>query len=192
MRHQGCSNGSTHPLHTAGYILCCSDPKSQHHCQRSSDAPSRTCPPAGGCTTLASSISTQCCPTPAAASCPPSPHVPPLTYSLPCPALPCRYSAVYRLANQVLILVISRAHDNIFTGVNLAASITKVLLNECKGPEITPDRLAKKYAMVRGRGQGQQWWCAACRRCRQWLDGQAGQQHKRRCRSRRTSRSMGM
>lgn len=57
---------------------------------------------------------------------------------------------VYRLLHQVLVVVVSRSHANVFANLNLVASISRLLVAEVKSVEVTPERLLKKYAQVRG------------------------------------------
>eukprot|EP00878_Enallax_costatus_P034901 GHUV01038844.1.p1 GENE.GHUV01038844.1~~GHUV01038844.1.p1 ORF type:complete len:430 (+),score=127.81 GHUV01038844.1:269-1558(+) len=59
-----------------------------------------------------------------------------------------RYAVVYRLLHQVLIVVVSRAHSNVFSCLNLAAGISRLLVAEAKSIELTPERLLRKYAQV--------------------------------------------
>jgi hypothetical protein len=59
-----------------------------------------------------------------------------------------RYAVVYRLLHQVLVVVVSRAHSNVFSSLNLAAAISRLLVAEAKSIELTPERLLKKYAQV--------------------------------------------
>lgn len=63
-----------------------------------------------------------------------------------------RYAVVYRLLHQVLIVVVSRAHSNVFSCLNLAAGISRLLVAEAKSIELTPERLLRKYAQVRSKG----------------------------------------
>jgi hypothetical protein len=55
---------------------------------------------------------------------------------------------VYRLLHQVLVVVVSRAHSNVFSSLNLVAAISRLLIAEAKSIELTPERLLKKYAQV--------------------------------------------
>lgn len=73
------------------------------------------------------------------------------------PALACgqlkvlnsRFTAVYRVVNQVLVIVVSRPASNVFTSINLAAAITRLLIAELKSPtEVMPERVEKKYPQV--------------------------------------------
>uniref|UniRef100_A0A383W124 MHD domain-containing protein n=1 Tax=Tetradesmus obliquus TaxID=3088 RepID=A0A383W124_TETOB len=59
-----------------------------------------------------------------------------------------RYAVVYRLLHQVLVVVVSRAHANVFSSLNLVAAISRLLVAEAKSIELTPERLLKKYAQV--------------------------------------------
>jgi hypothetical protein len=61
---------------------------------------------------------------------------------------------VYRLLHQVLVVVVSRAHGNVFSSLNLVAAISRLLVAEAKSIELTPERLLKKYAQV--------WYTAGC------------------------------
>lgn len=58
------------------------------------------------------------------------------------------YTAVYRLVNQVFVIALASASSNIFTSLNLVASVTKLLVVECKTPDITPDKVEKRYAPI--------------------------------------------
>lgn len=60
---------------------------------------------------------------------------------------------MYRLLHQVLVIVVSRAHANVFSCLNLAAGISRLLVAEAKSIELTPERLLKKYAQVSGSHQ---------------------------------------
>jgi hypothetical protein len=55
---------------------------------------------------------------------------------------------VYRLLHQVLVIVVSRAHSNVFASLNLTAAISRLLVAEVKSVELTADKLLKKYAQV--------------------------------------------
>lgn len=59
-----------------------------------------------------------------------------------------RYAVVYRLLNQVLVVVVSRSHANVFANLNLVAAISRLLVAELRSVEVTPERLLKKYAQV--------------------------------------------
>jgi hypothetical protein len=59
------------------------------------------------------------------------------------------YAAVYRLLHNVLVIVVSRAHANVFANLNLVTVISRMLVAELKSVEITPERVLKKYAQVR-------------------------------------------
>jgi hypothetical protein len=56
---------------------------------------------------------------------------------------------VYRLLHNVLVIVVSRAHANVFANLNLVTVISRMLVAELKSVEITPERVLKKYAQVR-------------------------------------------
>ncbi len=72
-----------------------------------------------------------------------------MPYCLTCCHLcSCRYNAVYRLVGQVLVLIITRAHDNVFASLNMVLSITRLLVAECKTIEVSPDRIERRYAQV--------------------------------------------
>jgi hypothetical protein len=60
-----------------------------------------------------------------------------------------RYAAVYRLVHQVLVIVVSAAHANVLSCLNLAASISRLLVAEARSIELTQERILKKYAQVR-------------------------------------------
>jgi hypothetical protein len=68
---------------------------------------------------------------------------------------------VYRLLHGVLVIVVSRSHANVFANLNLVAAISRLLVAELKSVEITPERLLKKYAQVRGQVVGSSWVGAA-------------------------------
>lgn len=55
---------------------------------------------------------------------------------------------MYRLLNQVLVVVVSRSHANVFANLNLVAAISRLLVAELRSVEVTPERLLKKYAQV--------------------------------------------
>lgn len=55
---------------------------------------------------------------------------------------------VYRLIHQVLVIVVSRAHANVFSSLNLASAISRLLVAEAKSIELTAERLLKKYAQA--------------------------------------------
>lgn len=66
----------------------------------------------------------------------------------------CRYAAVYRLLGSVLIIVVARCHANVFSCLNLASAISRLLVAESKSVDVSPQRLLKKYAQVRARNAG--------------------------------------
>eukprot|EP00879_Flechtneria_rotunda_P020285 GHRR01021333.1.p1 GENE.GHRR01021333.1~~GHRR01021333.1.p1 ORF type:complete len:553 (+),score=155.38 GHRR01021333.1:577-2235(+) len=59
-----------------------------------------------------------------------------------------RYAVVYRLLHHVLIIIVSRAHSNVFASLNLVSAVSRLLVVEAKTVELTPERLLKKYAQV--------------------------------------------
>jgi hypothetical protein len=67
---------------------------------------------------------------------------------------------VYRLLHQVLVVVVSRAHANVFSSLNLVAAISRLLVAEAKSIELTSERLLKKYAQVCC-SVCTQFWCLA-------------------------------
>jgi hypothetical protein len=71
-----------------------------------------------------------------------------------------RYAVVYRLLHQVLVVVVSRAHANVFSSLNLVAAISRLLVAEAKSIELTQERLLKKYAQVRCHCNGHAAWLA--------------------------------
>ncbi|KAF8065809.1 hypothetical protein HT031_002869 [Scenedesmus sp. PABB004] len=59
-----------------------------------------------------------------------------------------RYAVVYRLLHQVLVVVVSAAGANVFSSLNLASGVSRLLVAEAKTVELTPERVLKKYAQV--------------------------------------------
>eukprot|EP00191_Tetraselmis_sp_GSL018_P013468 CAMPEP_0177587138 /NCGR_PEP_ID=MMETSP0419_2-20121207/5468_1 /TAXON_ID=582737 /ORGANISM="Tetraselmis sp., Strain GSL018" /LENGTH=901 /DNA_ID=CAMNT_0019077121 /DNA_START=264 /DNA_END=2969 /DNA_ORIENTATION=+ len=59
-----------------------------------------------------------------------------------------RHSAVYRLVNAVHVIGISGPGTAPFSLVGLVNAVTKLLVAVCRGPEVTLDKVAKRYAEV--------------------------------------------
>lgn len=63
-----------------------------------------------------------------------------------------RYRVVYRLVNGIYVLGITVAdHDNtvnVFECINIVNQAVSVIVTACRGVEVTPDKLSRKYAEV--------------------------------------------
>ena len=59
-----------------------------------------------------------------------------------------RYIVTHRMINAILVLVIADPSTNPFTRLRLLDACGKVLVAACKGVDVTPERLSKRYADV--------------------------------------------
>lgn len=59
-----------------------------------------------------------------------------------------RYTITYRMVNAILVLLISDPSTNAFVCLRLLDACSKVLVGACKGVDVTPERLSKRYADV--------------------------------------------
>jgi hypothetical protein len=59
-----------------------------------------------------------------------------------------RYLITYRMVHSILVMLISEPTANAFVCLRLLDASGKVLVGACKGVDVTPERLSKKYADV--------------------------------------------
>jgi len=59
-----------------------------------------------------------------------------------------RHNAIYRLVNSVYVIVIASPLTPLFSLVKMVDAVTKQLVEACKGPEVTLDKVAKRYAEI--------------------------------------------
>lgn len=59
-----------------------------------------------------------------------------------------RYLVTYRMIHSILVMLISEPTANAFVCLRLLDASGKILVGACKGVDVTPERLSKKYADV--------------------------------------------
>ncbi|KAL6534727.1 hypothetical protein OROGR_013402 [Orobanche gracilis] len=62
-----------------------------------------------------------------------------------------RYRVVYRLVNSIYVLAVTTIDDsnnNVFECINIVNQAVSVIVTACRGVDVTPDKLGKKYAEV--------------------------------------------
>lgn len=60
----------------------------------------------------------------------------------------CRYRVVYRLVNGVYVMTVAAAHTNVFYMLQLVEGAVRVLVAACKGVDVTPDKVTRRYPEV--------------------------------------------
>ena len=60
----------------------------------------------------------------------------------------CRYRVVYRLVNSVYVMTVAAAHTNVFYTLQLVEGAVRVLVAACKGVDVTPDKVTRRYPEV--------------------------------------------
>ncbi|KAK6136973.1 LOW QUALITY PROTEIN: hypothetical protein DH2020_029284 [Rehmannia glutinosa] len=62
-----------------------------------------------------------------------------------------RYRVVYRLVNAIYVLAVTTIDDsnnNVFECINIVNQAVSVLVTACRGVDVTPEKLGKKYAEI--------------------------------------------
>ncbi|KAK6127088.1 hypothetical protein DH2020_039172 [Rehmannia glutinosa] len=62
-----------------------------------------------------------------------------------------RYRVVYRLVNSIYVLAVTTIDDsnnNVFECINIVNQAVSVIVTACRGVDVTPEKLGKKYAEV--------------------------------------------
>ncbi|EPS60646.1 hypothetical protein M569_14155, partial [Genlisea aurea] len=62
-----------------------------------------------------------------------------------------RYRVVYRLVNSIYVLAVTTVDDsniNVFECINIVNQAVSVVVAACRGVDVTPEKLAKKYAEI--------------------------------------------
>ncbi|KAG6421244.1 hypothetical protein SASPL_117794 [Salvia splendens] len=62
-----------------------------------------------------------------------------------------RYRVVYRLVNSIYVLgvtTIDDSHNNVFECIHIVNQAVSVIVNACRGVDVTPEKLGKKYVEV--------------------------------------------
>lgn len=60
----------------------------------------------------------------------------------------CRLLVVYRLINSVWVMTVTPAVTNVLLCTQLIAATARLLVAACKGVDVTPDKIARKYPEV--------------------------------------------
>ena len=55
---------------------------------------------------------------------------------------------VYRLVNSVYVMTVAAAHTNVFYTLQLVEGAVRVLVAACKGVDVTPDKVTRRYPEV--------------------------------------------
>lgn len=63
-------------------------------------------------------------------------------------ALHGRYLVTYRMVNSILVLLVSEPGANAFLCLRTLDAATKILVGACKGVDVTPEKLSKRYGDV--------------------------------------------
>ena len=62
-----------------------------------------------------------------------------------------RYRVVYRLVNSIYVLgvtTIDDSHNDLFECIHIVNQSVSVIVTACRGVDVTPEKLGKKYAEV--------------------------------------------
>jgi hypothetical protein len=65
-----------------------------------------------------------------------------------------RYAVTYRLVSGVYAMTVAPPGTNVFLCMQLLDAAAKVLVGVCRGVDVTPDKLSKRYTEVRRRERG--------------------------------------
>ena len=60
----------------------------------------------------------------------------------------CRLLVVYRLINSVWVMTVTPAVTNVLLCAQLISATARLLVTACKGVDVTPDKIARKYPEV--------------------------------------------